>query len=125
MAGLTILYAVTRDIPTWAKVIYVIWACAVIGVLIYDIVCTSLRRMKFISGLIVYSLSIASVVVTAILYLVQNAGLRVGLTSAFMPMYIGIASLVLSTSIYMIATYIVGESVSEHSSALKSMTKNQ
>lgn len=123
MAGLTILYVVNRAIPTWAKVIYVIWACGVIGVLVYDIVCTSMRRMKFVSGLIVYSLSMASVIVTAILYLTQNAGLKLGLTSAFMPMFIGVASLVISTSIYMIATYIVGESVAEHSSALKSINK--
>lgn len=123
MAGLTSLYVVNRAVPTWAKVIYVIWACGVIGVLVYDIICSSMRRMKFISGLIVYSLSIASVIVTAILYLTQSTGLKLGLDNIFFPAFIGIASLVLSTSIYMIATYIVGEAVAEHSSALKSMNK--
>lgn len=123
MACLSIIYILNRTIPTWAKVIYVVWTCGVVGVLIYDVVCTSLSRMKFISGLIVYSLSVASVIVTSILYLTQSTGLKLGLTEMFVPTFIGIASLILSTTIYMIATYIVGESVAEHSSALKNINK--
>lgn len=124
MAGLTILYVLNREIPVWAKVIYVIWSCGVVGTIIYDIICTSLRQMKFISGLIVYSLSIASVIVTTILYLTQNTGLKLGLTTLFAPTFIGIASMVLSTTIYMIACFIVGEAIAEHSSALKSINKS-
>lgn len=122
MAAMTILFVVTRAFPLWSKVLYVIWACAVIGCLIFDIICTTTRRMKFISGLIVYILSVVSIIVTAILYLV-SAGLTTGLTSVFMPIYTGVAAIVLSTSIYMIATYVVGESVVEHDSAIKSINK--
>ena len=80
--------------------------------------------MKFISGMLVYILSVASVVVTAILYLASST-LTAGLTSVFMPIFAGIAAVVLSTSVYMIATYIVGESVVEHKSALKSIKEKQ
>lgn len=124
MSAMTILFVLNRVVPMWAKVLYVLWACVVIGTLIFDIVCTTTKRMKFISGILVYVLSIVSIIVTAILYLV-SAGLTTGLTATFMPVYTGIAAIVLSTTIYMIATYIVGEAVVEHKSALKSIKEKQ
>ena len=124
MACVAVLFAVTRPLPMWAKVLYTIWSIAVIATLIFDIVCTSRKHMKFISGIIVYVLSIVSVIVTAILYLVRS-GLNTGLTSVFMPTYVGIAAIIMSTTIYLIATYIVGEAVSEHASALKSVKEKQ
>lgn len=123
MAVLTIMYVVNRDVPTWASILYIFWAVIVIGTLIFDIICTSLRHMKFISGIIVYILSVVSIIVTVILYLVR-AGLATGLTTTFMPIYIGVAALIMSTTLYMIATYIVGESLVEHTSALKSIKQN-
>ena len=124
MAAMTILFVLNRVVPMWAKVLYVLWACTVIGTLIFDVVCTSSKRMKFISGIIVYVLSIISIIVTAILYLVSSS-LTAGLTAVFMPVYTGIAAIVLSTTIYMIATFIVGEAVVEHKSALKSIKEKQ
>lgn len=124
MSALAILYVVNRALPMWSKVLYVLWACAVIGTLIFDIVCTATRRMKFISGIMVYVLSIVSIIVTAILYLVRSS-LTTGLSSIFMPVYIGVATIIMSTTLYMIATYIVGESLVEHKSALKSIKEKQ
>lgn len=124
MAALTILFTINRALPMWAKVLYVLWACTVIGVLVFDVICTSTKRMKFISGIIVYVLSVLSIVVTCILYLV-NTGLSAGLTSTFMPIFAGTAAVVISTSIYLIATFVVGESVVEHATALKSIRQKQ
>ncbi|MBO5910268.1 MAG: hypothetical protein J6Q15_02030 [Clostridia bacterium] len=124
MAALAILFVVNRALPMWAKVLYVMWSCVVIGALIFDVVCTSTRRMKFISGIIVYVLSVVSVIVTAILYLTRSS-LTAGLTATFMPIYTGVAAIILSTSIYLIATFIVGEAVAEHKSALKSIKSKQ
>jgi hypothetical protein len=125
MAALSILFVLNRaEIPMWAKVLYTLWSCAVIGTLIFDIVCTTTKRMKFIAGIIVYVLSIVSIVVTAILYL-TNATLTAGLTAVFMPVFTGVAAIILSTTIYMIATFIVGEALVEHKSALKSIKDKQ
>ena len=124
MAALAILFVVNRALPMWSKILYVIWSCAVIATLIFDVICTTTRRMKFISGIMVYVLSIVSVIVTTILYLV-NASLTAGLTSVFMPVFTGVAAIIISTSIYMIATFIVGEAVAEHKSALKSIKQKQ
>lgn len=121
MSALTILYVIGRNgVPMWATILYTIWACAVIGTLIFDIICTSMKRLKFISGLMVYVLSAVAIVVTAVLYLVRS-GLATGLLSTFMPIYIGVAALILSTTLYMIATYVVGEAVVEHVTAMRSM----
>ena len=124
MAALALLFIINRALPLWSKILYSIWCCAVIAVLIFDIICTSTRRMKFISGLIVYVLSVVSLVVTIILYLV-NTSLTAGLTAVFMPIFAGTAAVIMSTTIYMIATFIVGESVAEHKSALKSIKEKQ
>ena len=124
MAAMSILFIVNRALPMWAKVLYVLWACVVIGTLVFDIVCTSMKRLKFISGILVYVLSIVSIIVTVILYLV-SASLTAGLTAAFMPIYTGTAAIIMATTIYMIATYIVGESVAEHASAIKSVKEKQ
>ena len=82
--------------------------------------CTLCKNMKFITGLLVYILSVASVIVTAVLYLTRS-NLTEGLTSAFIPVYTGVAAIILSTSIYMILTFIAGESAVEHKSALQSI----
>ena len=124
MAIATILFVLNRELPTWATVVYVIWACAVILTLAFDIYFSLIKRMKFCTGLSVYILSVASIIVTAILY-VTSSTLTAGLTSTFMPIYAGVAAVVLSTSVYMIATFIVGESVVEHKSALKSIKEKQ
>ena len=125
MASLSILFVLNRaEMPMWAKVLYTLWSCVVIGTLIFDVICTTTKRMKFISGIIVYVLSIVSIVVTAILYL-TNASLTAGLTAVFMPVFTGAAAIILSTTIYMIATFIVGEAVVEHKSALKSIKDKQ
>jgi hypothetical protein len=42
-----------------------------------------------------------------------------------MPIFTGVAAIILSTTIYMIATFIVGEAVVEHKSALKSIKDSQ
>ena len=124
MAAITILFTINRALPMWSKVLYVIWSCAVIGTLIFDVVCTSIRRYKFVSGILVYVLSIVSIIVTAILYLVSST-LTAGLTAVFMPVFTGTAAIIMSTSIYMIVTFIVGESVAEHASAIKSVKEKQ
>ena len=124
MAILAILFVANRALPMWAKILYIVWSCAVILTLIFDVYCTTIKRMKFISGMIVYVLSVVSVIVTVILYFVRGS-LTAGLTSAFMPIFTGVAAIIIATSIYMIATFVVGEAVAEHGSALKSIKEKQ
>lgn len=111
-AGFFIYTLVLRTLPMWAEVIYYIWIACVIGVVIYDIYCTSSRKGKQISGLIIYVLSVLSVIVSIILYFV-TAGMN-GLDMTIFPVFLSVALISLMATGFMIATWCVGESLVEH-----------
>lgn len=115
MAGAFVVALAFRTYPFWAKLIYFIWAGVVVGTVIFDIICTSTNRMKFISGLLVYVLSILAVVVSIVIYLINTS--RVGLTFDLSPVFILITALSYSTSLFMIAQYVVGEAMIEHNTS--------
>ena len=69
--GFFIFALVVKDVVMWAKVIYFIWSGLVIGVLIFDIICTSSHEAKAISGWIVYILSVLAVIMAVILYFIH------------------------------------------------------
>ena len=99
----------------WAKVIYFIWAAVVIVVAIYDVICTRAGRSKFISGLIIYVLSILAVIMACVLYFI-NTGVD-GLATDFFNIFISVSILSLMTTGYLIASWCVGEAKVEHESA--------
>lgn len=108
-----------RAYPTWAKIIYYIWAGVVAGAIIFDIVCTATNRMKYISGFIIYVLSICAVAVAVIIYLIYTTRLGLGITLS--PAFTLITALSFATTIFMIAEYIVGEALIEHNTSAKSL----
>lgn len=112
MTGFFIYALVIRDLVMWAKIIYFVWAGFVIGLIIFDIICTSTHEGKAISGLITYILSILAVVVTCILYFL-NTGVG-GLATEFFNLFISISIISLMVTGFMIATWCVGESLVEH-----------
>ena len=110
------IYALTvKDVVMWAKVIYFIWAAVVIVVAIYDVIFTRAGRSKFISGLIIYVLSILAVIMACVLYFI-NTGVD-GLATDFFNIFISVSSLSLMTTGYLIASWCVGEAKVEHESA--------
>ena len=110
------IYALTvKDVVMWAKVIYFIWAAVVIVVAIYDVICTRAGRSKFISGLIIYVLSILAVIMACVLYFI-NTGVN-GLATDFFNIFISVSILSLMTTGYLIASWCVGEAKVEHESA--------
>ena len=58
----------TSDIALFPKIFYFVLTILFILLIIYDIICTHLNRMKFVSGIILYTLSIATLVMIFILY---------------------------------------------------------
>jgi len=108
-----------RTFPTWAKIVYFAWAGVVIGTIIFDVVCTSSNRMKFISGVMVYVLSVAAIVMAVIIYMMYTTrtGLPIDLTFVFTLT----TTLSLATTLFMIAEYIVGEALIEHNTSAKSL----
>ena len=114
-AGFFIYCLVVKDVALWAKIIYYVWTGLVIGVLIFDIICTNSHEGKTISGLIIYVLSVLAVVMAGILYII-NAG-KTGLATSFFNLFVSVSLLSLMTTGYLIATWCVGESLVEHASA--------
>ena len=111
----------TREVALWAKVVYFIWVAIAIGVVIFDIICTSSGEGKYISGLIIYVLSVLSVVMACILYF-MNTGVE-GMAVEFLSLFLSVSIVALMTSGYMIATWCVGESLVEHRSAQDEMQR--
>lgn len=114
-AGFFIYALIVKDVAMWAKIIYFIWAGVVIAVAIFDIFCTTSHRNKFISGIIIYILSILAVIMACILYF-MNTGMD-GLATDFFNLFISISILSLMNTGYLIASWCVGEALVEHASA--------
>ena len=102
-----------KGVAMWARIIYYVWTAVVIGVTIFDVICTNAGEGKFVSGLIVYVLSILAVVMACILYFV-NSGME-GLATDFFNLFISVSMISLLTTGFMIATWAVGENRVEHS----------
>lgn len=113
---------VYRTYPMWAEVIYFIWAGVVIGTIIFDIYSTSNNRYKFISGMLVYVLSLACIAMAVILYLLNTT--RLGLPIDFNPPFMLITALSIATTLFMIAEYVVGEALVEHNTSAKELKQH-
>lgn len=108
---------IIRRVAMWARVVYFIWLAVVLATVVFDVVCTHNNRGKEVTGLIVYVLSILSLIVAAILYF-SNAGIN-GLVDNLFNMFISVSLLSVTVTGFLIATWIVGESLVEHRSAAK------
>ena len=106
MSAFFIYVLSVRDVVLWAKIVYYIWTGLVIGVIIFDMVCTTNRQAKTISGFIVYILSILAVVMAAILYFL-NSG-NGGLATDFFNLFLSVSLISLFVSGFMISTWCVG-----------------
>ena len=54
----------TSDIALYSKIGYFILASLFILLVIFDIICTCLNQMKFVSGIILYVLTVATIVMS-------------------------------------------------------------
>ena len=102
-----------KDVVGWARIVYYIWTAVVIGVTIFDVICTNSGEGKFVSGVIVYVLSILAIAMACVLYF-ANSGME-GLATEFFNLFISVSLISLITTGFLIATWSVGENRVEHS----------
>lgn len=102
-----------KDVAMWTKVLYFVWIGITIATLIFDIICTTTRNNKHISGLIIYVLSIIAVVLALVLYFVNTGA--TGLATDYFNLFISISFLSLLTTGFTIASWVIGENLVEHS----------
>lgn len=74
---LFILRTSFSTLPIYIQIIYYIWSVALIINLIFDVYCTMKHRMKYISGLIFFVLSLLCVVMAIIVFFVQGISVEV------------------------------------------------
>ena len=129
LAVLTLIFAgffgfalVVRNVEMWAKVVYFIWIAAVVGVVIFDVICTMNNDGKTLVGLIVYVLSILAILMAAILYLKNTT--RTGLAVDFFNLFLSVSIISLITTGFLISMWCVGESLVENRTVAKEI-KNQ
>lgn len=60
----------------WEKVAYYVIAGLLVGVVVYDIVCTALHSQKYIAGFILYGLTLATIALSLIVMAVNSANGR-------------------------------------------------
>ena len=112
-----------KDVALWAKVVYFIWIGLVIGVTIFDVICTSSGEGKTVAGFIIYILSLLAVAMACILYF-MNTGLQ-GLATEFFNLFISVSLISLFTTGFMIATWCVGESKIEHRTSTEKISQSK
>lgn len=87
-------------LPLYIKIIYYIWAGALILNLSFDIVCTIQKRMKFISGIIMFVLTLLGIIMAVDVFFMQGVTFKaitnleityfINTSLSFMPLYLGI-----------------------------------
>ena len=110
-----------KGIVMWARIIYYVWTAVVIGVTIFDVICTNSGEGKFVSGIIVYVLSILAVAMACILYF-ANSGME-GLATEFFNLFISVSLISLITTGFLIGTWAVGENRVEHTTTEIELSK--
>ncbi len=118
------IYALfVREVVMWAKVVYLVWTAGVIGLVIFDVICTTNGEGKTISGLIVYVLSMLALIMAVILYF-TNTGMN-GLATEFFNLFVSISLISIFTTGFMIATWVVGEHLIERATENKELERTK
>lgn len=108
-----------RVFPLWAKVVYIAWSGVVIATVIFDIYCTANNRYKFVSGMMVYVLSVLAVAMAVIVYLMYTT--KTGLAIDIAGIFTLSAALSFLVTLFLIAEYLVGEALVEHNTSAKEL----
>lgn len=64
------------NLATWEKIMFYILVGALAGVVAYDVVCTCIHNEKYISGLILYVITMLVIVFTLIVFALNSGSIR-------------------------------------------------
>lgn len=100
------IYLSTQTVPLYAKICFWILADAIIGVVIFDIVCTNIKKFKFIAGIILYVLGLVTFTLSIIVYISLSTNLI--LTPVQLFPYLVLFVLSWTMTIFTIVLFTVG-----------------
>ena len=102
----------TSDIALYSKIGYFILASLFILLVVFDIICTCLNQMKFVSGIILYVLTVATIVMGFVVY-------ALNVTNGLIPtdtvnVFISLIAMSMAMAVISIVIYCVGEKIIEY-----------
>lgn len=102
----------TSDIALYSKIGYFILASLFILLVVFDIICTCLNQMKFVSGIILYALTIATIIMGFVVY-------ALNVTNGLIPtdtvnVFISLIAMSMAMAVISIVIYCVGEKIIEY-----------
>ncbi len=109
---LFILKVAFSNLPLYLKIIYFIWCGFVILYLCFDVFCTIKRMLKFVAGIILFVLSLISVVLAVNVFIVQGISFR-SVTNLEVTYFINMSLSFLPIFLSFFA-FIVGEKIIEY-----------
>ncbi len=88
MVVLEVFFMITlagASMAMWERVVLYILAAMLVGVTVYDIICTCMHRQKYIAGFILYIVTIATVVFSLIVFALnsENGRLLIDISERF------------------------------------------
>ncbi len=106
LIGLSIVFTIFfvlrisySNMPLYIKIIYYIWSGVLILAVIYDIVCTLTNKMKFIVGIILFVLTILSIIMAIDVLFMQGINFKaitsveiayfINMSLSFAPIWLG------------------------------------
>lgn len=106
MAVIFMIYLATQPIIMYAKVIYWIITDLLMALIIFDIVCTNIKKYKFTAGVILYVLTLVTLAITIVAYVSLSTNLILTATQLFP--YLALLVLSWVVNIFTIILYSVG-----------------
>ena len=100
------------NIALLPKIFYFVLTILFVLLIVYDIICTQLDRMKFVSGIILYVLSIATLVMIFVLYGINAT--RALIPTEYVNVFATLSSISLTIMILGIIVYCVGQKIVEY-----------
>ena len=79
MVAMVVFFLITlggASMAEWERVCYYVVAIALVLVVIYDIICTTRHSQKFVSGFILYGITLAVVILSLIIMALNSANGR-------------------------------------------------
>ena len=79
MVSFVIFFLITlgnASMAEWERIAYYVLAIALLVAVIYDVICTSLRRNKYIAGMLIYVVAMLVVILSLIIMALNSANGR-------------------------------------------------
>jgi hypothetical protein len=79
MVAFVVFFMITlsgASMASWERILYYILAIALVLVVVYDIICTFMHRQKYISGFILYAITLAVIILSLVVMALNSANGR-------------------------------------------------